>query len=164
VVLVAIIVETGEIVAGANSYISEADLIAYASARGYTFVGDVEVMIIQAMDYIESLNYQGWKVEKDQPLQWPRNGVNIDGYCIENDVIPQALINGLAQTAMAIDQGNSPLIDSPRKTIKEKVGEIEVQYSESSSSTVVNRKILVSLQKLLGNNYGSANTIKVGKG
>lgn len=158
-----IVVEDGSIIVGANSYVSEADLVTFATARGITLTSDEDELIIQAMDYIESLGYKGIKRTRDQSLQWPRIGVIIDGYYFDSDDIPQQLIDGLCQTAIAIDQGNNPLIDSPRKTVRERVGDLEVEYAQGASSVIVNKKILNTLNKLLGNGVG-ANTIKVGKG
>lgn len=158
-----IVVEDGSIVENANSYVSVATFEAYAAARGITLTGDSEQLLIQAMDYIEGLNYQGRKVSADQPLQWPRSGVIIDGYYVDSDVIPQELKNGEMQTAIAIDMGQSPLASITQNAIRKKVGSIEIEYSSSSSNNPINKQINYSLQKLLGSgNFGSG-TIKVSK-
>jgi len=70
-------VEDGSIVTGANSYVSLAAARSYAAARGATVPAadaDLEVMIIKAMDYLESHRDQflGDSVERDQPLSFPR--------------------------------------------------------------------------------------------
>lgn len=157
----AIIVEDGSIVTGANSYVSTTDFTAFATARGVTLVEDEEILLIKAMDYIEQLNYKGVKRTRDQALQWPRVDVYIDGYYFDSDDIPQQLIDGLCQTAIAIDEGNDPLADQVRKTIREKVGDLEVEYAQSSVSAVANKKILNMLNKLLDG--GGTGTIKVSK-
>jgi len=157
-----IIVEDGSIVANANSYVSEAELSTFASNRGITLTGTAAVLIIQSMDYIESLNYKGFKLTDDQSLLWPRTGVIVDGYLISSDEIPQELKDGQMQTCIAIDEGNDPLQDSPRKTKREKVGDLEVEYSDSSSSVVINKKITATLKKLLDGGAGG-NTFKVSK-
>lgn len=157
-----IIVEDGTIVAGANSYVSEADLTAFAAARGITLTSDEDDLLYQAMDYIEAKLYIGYKLTRDQALQWPRGDVKIDGYYIDSDTIPQELKNGLMQTAIAIDQSNDPLQDLPRSTKREKVGDIEVEYSDSATSVVINRKINAALWKLLASGSGT-NIINVRK-
>lgn len=144
-----IVVEDGSIVTNSNSYVSEAELTAYASARGITLVGDEEELLIKAMDYIESLSFIGIKFTRDQSLQWPRVDVVIDGYYVDADTIPQELKNGQMAVALAIDEGNSPLSNVERKTIRERVGEIEVEYSEGSSSTIISRSINAALSKLI---------------
>lgn len=156
----AIVVEDGSIVTGANSYATTAELSAFATARNVTLSGDytTEQLLIIAMDYIESLAYKGMKVRSDQPLQWPRVDVIIDGSYFNSDDIPNQLKNGLMQTALAIDAGNSPQQVAPRKTIREKVGELEVQYATGSSSVTIDPKINYFLYKLLeAGGPGSAN-------
>ncbi len=157
-----ITVEDGSIVTGANSYVSAADLTAFAVARGITLVTSTAVLIPKSMDYIESLLYIGSKSEATQPLHWPRINVYIDGFLFDSDDIPQQLIDGQCQAAIAIDQGNDPLQDLPRTAIRKKVGEIEVEYSTSSSPVSINRKIINTLYKLLTS--GGAGQIRVNKG
>jgi len=159
-----IIVEDGSIVSGANSYVSEAELTAYASARAITLSSDYtsEQLLILAMDYIESLSYKGLKYTSTQVLQWPRLDVWIDGYYLNASTIPSQLKNGLMQTAIAISNGNNPLADQARKTVREKVGDLEVEYSASSSNAVIDKKINAYLAKILAGN-GSNNVI-IGKG
>lgn len=161
----AIVVEDGTGVTGANSYATEAELSAFAAARAVTLSGSytTEQLLILAMDYIESFRFKGWKVLSTQSLQWPRTSVYIDGYYNDDDDIPNELKNALMQTAIAIDAGNSPQQNIPRKTIREKVGDLEVQYAESSVSVVMDKKIQAFLYKLLDNGAGGANT-KAGKG
>lgn len=146
-----IIVEDGSLVSGANSYVSEADLTAYAAARGIIIAGSEDELLIQAMDYIESLDYKGDKWTFDQALSWPRVNVVIDGWVQNVEDIPQQLKDGQMETALAIDAGNGPLIDLPRSTSRERVGEIEVEYTPGTSSTVVVRKINYKLRKILAN-------------
>lgn len=156
-----IIVEDGSIVANANSYISEAYLTTYASDRGITLTQDTDSLIIQAMDYIESLNFIGYKLTEDQPLQWPRGSAVIDGYAVDTDEIPKELQQGLAETCIAIDQGNGPLDAVERSTKKEKVGEIEVEYMDNSSSTTIVKTINSKLRKLIaGGNNGLSFTVR----
>lgn len=156
-----IVVEDGSIVSGANSYVSTTDLTTYATARGITLEAGAETLLIQAMDYIEGLSYKGTKRTRDQALQWPRVDVYLDGYYFESDEIPQQLKDGLCQTAIAIDQGYGPLVDVPRTTVMEKVGEIEVQYAPGGPTKQINVKIKTALWKLLESGGGQ---ITVGKG
>jgi hypothetical protein len=139
----AIVVETGEIVDGANSYVSEADLTSFATARGVTLTGDEEALLIQAMDYIESLSYKGLKKTRDQDLQWPRSGVYIDSYYLDNDVIPEETLG--------------------RKTSREKVGDLEVEYASSSVTNSLDVKIKGFLWKLLNSSGMGSNVINVTK-
>lgn len=116
-----IIVEDGSIVSNANSYVSEAELTSFATARGITLTNSTEELLIRAMDYIEALYFKGVKLTSTQSLQWPRAYVLIDNYYINTDVIPTELKNGLMHCAIAIDQDNDPLQDLVKKN-KEREG------------------------------------------
>lgn len=160
----AIIVEDGSIVDGANSYVTEAELVAYASARGITLVGNTEQLLIIAMDYIESLDYKGIKRKEEQPLQWPRFDVVVDGYYLDIDEIPKLLKEGLMETAIATDAGNDPAQDVPRETRKEKVGPLEVEYATGSSALTIVRRINNKLYKLLKSGGTSGGSFIVDRG
>lgn len=160
-----IVIEDGSIVTGANSYATEAELSTFASDRDVTLSGNYTnaQLLILAMDYIESLMYKGVKLRYNQALQWPRIDVVIDGYYQDSDEIPTLLKNGQMQVALAIDAGNNPQQVAPRKVIKEKVGELEVQYADGSSAVVIDTKIMSFLWKLLAGGSGG-NQMSVGKG
>jgi hypothetical protein len=158
-----IIVEDGSIVDNANSYVTVAELQAYAAARGITIELDEEHLLIRAMDYIESLEFIGYRVQFDQELSWPRQEVWIDGFPLAFNVIPKQLKNAQMSLALEIDAGLDPMQPAPRKTIREKVDVIEVQYSESGSSQPMARSYLIHLQKLLAGG-GGLNNIRVSRG
>lgn len=144
-----IVVEDGTVVSGANSYVTEAELTAFIADRGKSLTGTTAVLLIQAMDFIEAQNFIGVKSEEDQPLQWPRDWVQIDGYYLDDGTIPKELKNAQLATALAIDEGNGPLEDIPRSVRREKVDVIEVEYMDNAASQVINRKIQAALRKLL---------------
>lgn len=146
-----IVVETGVIVIGANSYISAAGLATYADERGVTIAAAApEDLLIEAMDYIESLEFIGDQYTEDQALVWPRSGaVKKKHWYYDSNEIPQALIDGLCEVALAIDAGNSPIANIDRTTIREKVGPVEVEYKAGSSSSTVVKKINTKLNELL---------------
>ena len=104
----ALIVETGAIVAGANSYVSLTDCRAYATARALSLPvadADLEALLISAMDYLEGLRsrYQGAKVSPEtQALQWPRTGVYVDGVAFGETAIPKELKD--AQSRLACEK------------------------------------------------------------
>ena len=146
-----IIVEDGSIVSGANSYVSAADLTTYGTDRGVTISAtNPEDLLIEAMDYIESLDFIGLQYTEDQSLVWPRSGaVKKKLWQYEVTEIPQDLIDGLCETALAIDAGNSPIQNIDRTTVKEKVGDIEVEYKAGSASNTIVKKINTKLKDLL---------------
>ena len=144
-----IVVEDGTVVAGANSYVTEAELTTYAADRGVTLAAATDVLLIKAMDYIESLAFIGDKHKESQPLQWPRDEVYIDRYYIERETIPKELKNGVYTAALAIDAELDPLRIIERATKREKVDVIEVEYMDSAASQTIVRTISAALYKIL---------------
>ncbi len=147
-----IVIEDGSNVAGANSYITEAELATYALDRGVTIAAaDTKVLLIESIDYLESLNYKGFKRFTDQVLQWPRLDVIVDDLLLDSDVIPTLLKDGQAEVALAIDSGESPLANIAR--VKQSVGvgkgAVSVTYANNSQDTTIVRKINAKLQKLI---------------
>lgn len=132
----ALVIENGSLVAGANSYVAVEDARAYADARASILpAGDAEVeaALIVAMDYLESLRaqYQGQKVDPAlQSLQWPRTGVVIDGWQVPTDHIPKELKDAQCQLALEVSAGTDlmPTGDG-REVIREKVDVLETEYA-----------------------------------
>lgn len=135
----AITVEDGTIVSGANSYVSLDDARTYASVRGVTLSAvdaELEPLLIQAMDFLEDLRdrYKGWKRTKSQPLQWPREDVYIDGWHIENTTIPMELKNAQMAAVVELHNGEELMPNAPTNgpTRREKVDVIEVEYDNKN--------------------------------
>ncbi len=155
-----VIVETGAIVSGANSYVSEADLTAYALARGITLSDTPEILILKAMDYFESFapRFKGCKVERDQPLSWPRTGVNLEGWDWSYDEIPRQVINAQLSLCIEISAGEDPNNPSSAvlPTIRERVeGAIEVEYANPGQPLKVQKTQPSSVHiRMLLNNSG----------
>lgn len=150
----AIIVEDGTGVPGANSYVSVAEFEAYALARGVTLTGTPtsEQLLLRAMDYLESLQYIGEIALCGQSLMWPRYGVYIDGHCyINNLTIPQELKNAQMVTALSIDSGMDPLgqLPTPRLISETTVGPITVKYEPGQPYTTIIRRISAMLRRLI---------------
>jgi len=156
-----IIIEDGTVVPGANSYASEAELTTYAADRGITLTAATDVLLIKAMDYIESLSFIGTKYSKSQALQWPRSNVYIDGFYFVPTIIPPALKTGQIATALAIDSENSPLATVERATKREKVDVIEVEYMDNAAAQTIVKTITAALRKLLVNAGSSTTTFAV---
>lgn len=135
----ALTIEDGSGVAGANSYIDVVAARAYAAARGLTLPaadGDVEALLIKAMDFIEAYrgDFQGLKTAAANPLQWPRTGVTLDGYPLAEDTIPQVLKD--AQAQLTVDAQNADLMPTGagREVVMERVDVVQVQYAESGNT------------------------------
>lgn len=80
----------------ANSYVSVEEFAAYWLDRGFDYTvyttPAIQRSLILATDYIEQNNlgmWQGYILEEEQPLQWPRSYVYVQ--CIEADPMPKQL-------------------------------------------------------------------------
>lgn len=106
-----LIVETGSIVANANSYIDDGDLTTFASDYGFTVGADEPTRIqqtLKAMRYVETIllgRVQGHRVSDEQTLSFPRCGVIVDGVELADDSIPATLKNAVMQTVVEIQKG-----------------------------------------------------------
>jgi len=156
-----IIVETGAGLTNSNSYISEADFSTYATDRGVVISGTTNVLLVQAMDYIEQQPFQGSKNSDNQALVWPRYGVYVNDYYIDNDVIPELLKDALCEIALGIDGGNNPLSNIDRQVQREKVGPIDVTYMDGTYEQVYLQAAESKLSKLL---IGGGNNAKIIRG
>ena len=143
----ALVVEDGSVVAGANTYVTLAEFKAWADDRGITYGTDAAVtqQIYRAMDYFERLQFIGNKANENQPLQWPRTEALIDGYYADATEIPAPVKLAVYEAVVVEAAGNSELEVQDRRTLKEKIGDIEVQYADNSE----NRKITPALQYAL---------------
>jgi hypothetical protein len=146
----ALIVENGTIVPNADSYVSVADYQTWADARGFEYDDTViESQILRAMDYIETLRFIGQKSTKAQSLQFPRVGVVVDGFELDFNEIPEQLKKAVFESVKAESEGVSQLANVERRTVREKVGEIEVEYAQNSNSVTSVIAINRALHKLI---------------
>lgn len=146
-----LIVEDGSIVEGANTYVTEAELTAYASVRGVTIENaDREKFLTLAMDYLESLDFKGIKTDDTQPLQFPRKELYIDNVLMPSDEIPLLVKQSQMETAISISQGYNPLAPIDRAVKRERVyGAVEIEYMDNASSTNMIVSVDAKLKKLL---------------
>ncbi len=105
-----IIVEDGTNIANANSFASVATLNTFAADRGYTLPATTElkeIALIKAGEYLNARRneYLGEKVYEDQTMQWPRDGVIIDGVEFADDSIPIELVKAQCQLVVEIHNG-----------------------------------------------------------
>lgn len=132
----ALIIEDGTQVVGANSYVTTTEIKAFATARGIvdfpTADADVEILSTLAMDYLEAKRseYRGTKTSASQSLQYPREGSTVDGVLIANNIIPVELKNAQMQlTIEAHEFGDLAPSSDGYAVAVEKVDVIEVQYA-----------------------------------
>lgn len=111
----ALVVEDGTVVTGANSYVDASFLTDYATARGLTVptaTAELEVLLTLAMDYIESHGerFKGKKTEATQETQFPRTNVVLYGALLGPNTIPRDL--KFAQCQAAVEAQSADLLPS----------------------------------------------------
>ncbi len=136
----ALIVETGAIVTGAESYCTVAFADEYHAKRGnaaWDALDDTdakEPALRKATDYMLAMfkgRWQGTIVDEDQALDWPRYGVIVDGYDVAYDSVPLAVQKACAELAYRASTADlSP--DLSQGVLSESVGPISVTYDKSS--------------------------------
>jgi len=116
------------------------------------------VLLTLAHDYIESLDYIGEKTQETQTDQWPRKDAIVDGEEIDKDTVPQDIIDAEFQTAIAIDQGNSPFATITPSIKSETVDTISVEFQDGAGNRSFDPMINLKLRKYLrGGTVGSGN-------
>lgn len=140
-----IIVEDGSIVTNANSYVTRAEAIAYAADIGVTIADDdaTDALLVAAAEYIDTLEpkLRGVRVERDQPLAYPRDDLVVDGWAWDSSEIPRQVI--LAQMNLVIEQSQgidiynpAPVLTAKRRRVE---GAVEVEYFGGDNSVKLSR-------------------------
>lgn len=133
----ALVIEDGTGVAGANSYITVAEAREFADLRSLFLPvsdADVEALIIKAFDYLEGLDYKGEPASPPQAAEFPRRNLYIQGILFSESSIPFKLKQ--AQCQLTVEANSTELLPTGdgREVVKEKVDVIEVEYAEKGIS------------------------------
>ena len=134
----ALIVEDGTLVEGATSFVSVAEIRAYAAARGRTVPAEdapgdtkIEQAAIVAMDFIQALatRFAGSFTYDGQYLPFPRYGMRVGGVYLAKDAIPEDIKRAQIELALAVLDGIDimPTLDGA-EVKREKVGPLETEY------------------------------------
>lgn len=135
---VTLVVETGAVVSGANTFISKTDADTYHEYRGHASwalasEANRNIALINGADYLcrkYRLAWKGARYDEDQALCWPRSGVsNEDGVALDYDVIPQAVKDAQCEAALIyLTEDMQESQDRGGMIQREKVDVIEVEY------------------------------------
>lgn len=134
----ALIIETGSIVAGADSFATVAEFATYAANYGRTVTDDtteVEALLRRAALQMDYIQWKGCGVTRDQSLSWPRYGVLVNRWELPSTEIPAKVKLGqmaLAADIYADDSAPAELKSGP--IIREKVGPLETEYGDAPRS------------------------------
>jgi hypothetical protein len=135
----ALIVETGAIVSGAESLASVAAADAHHAARGNAAwgvlsTGDKEIALRKATDYMQerySDSWRGVRVSSTQALDWPRSCVYRGVYPVASNIIPDEVIKACCE--LALRASAKALTDDEGAQVKsEKVDVLETVYADGA--------------------------------
>lgn len=133
---VELIVETGAIVANANSFVNETAIINFAKARGVTLPSStdeemdaVAILGIQAMDYLAILPWKGEPVSPVQTTPWPRKNT---GTSTPENIVPPQVREAQLQLSLMTHNGIEliPTYSGSGYLIEQRIGPIVERYSE----------------------------------
>lgn len=100
----ALVIENGSGVLGAESFATADELVTYAANFGKTIPVEpiqIEALLRRAALQMDALPWKGSAVSRDQPLSWPRVGVKRNGWVLPPDKIPPQIKAG--QMALATE-------------------------------------------------------------
>lgn len=160
----ALVVETGNIVPGADSYISLSDARALAAKYGYALPADdteAEAALRNGAMYVglQEPAMCGRRVSAAQSLSFPRTGISLYGFPVANNVVPDQI--KLAQLIAGVEYGSGADVRASsdgRVTTMERVeGAVTVQYADNGNTgaTITITAAMDALRPLLcGANNG----------
>jgi hypothetical protein len=153
-----LVAETGAIVDGANTYITVAEAVAYATRRGVNLGTDgtaIAAMLIKAADYLDTKEtaFQGQRVSSTQALCWPREYACLFDDDIDETTIPQRIKDAQAELVITLSQQVELMLSSNVSVKREKIlNGIEVEYFSPTSTARLPKvdKLLQPLYKSRG--------------
>lgn len=154
----ALIVEDGSMVTGAESYASVVYANGYFIGIGNETWSDLDLSAKEqalrlATQYIQNEYFSVWqgvKRQHTQALDWPRENVLIfgSGSLVANNIIPIELKN--ACCILALKAASSSLYSDKERSVKrEKVDVLETEYFESDSNQKEYREIDAMLRRYM---------------
>jgi hypothetical protein len=159
----ALIVESGAVVAGADCYNSRAVFTAWAAAMGYDIsaydgTSQIDPAIRRGNAWLDReyrARFPGIRVSgRDQPMQWPRAGVvDAEGWDVPSITIPAEIIaaaNEASYRELVSPGSLQPDVAAGGAVIKrEKVGPLETEYAISGDTRATFDAIDAALAGLL---------------
>lgn len=134
----ALVIETGLIIQGAESFATAAELVTYATNFGKVIPADEvtqESLLRRAALQMDAMPWKGKAVNRDQALAWPRAEVKRQGWVLRLDEIPPQIKAG--QMALATEIHADDLVAPETKTgavVSETVGPISTTFAVANKS------------------------------
>lgn len=165
----ALTVEDGTGLAGANSYVSETDFDTYCDDRGITTSGDAEAALIRGTAWIDNTyraRFPGYRLKyRAQALEWPRANA-YDSACnlVASDAVPVEVVNATCEAAIRelTEAGSlAPDLDRGGQIKELGAGSVRIVYGANAPNTTTFQIIDGILAGLLGSTSGfTARTVR----
>lgn len=166
-----LIVETGSIVAGADSYISLVDARTMAALYGWALPATdpaAEIALRNGANYVGLFEpeMKGSRVSAEQSLAYPRKDATVFGFDISETSIPGRLQIAQIAAAVEIGAGLDPRASTDGRVVasEQVTGAVAVSYfnNGNTGATVRITKAIDALKPLLssGNNGSSFNVYR----
>ncbi|MDG9780270.1 DnaT-like ssDNA-binding protein [Metapseudomonas otitidis] len=134
----ALVIENGSIVAGADSFATAAELVTYAAGFGKTIPSDTtaqESLLRRAALQMQGMPWKGGLVSELQTLSWPRYDVYRYNWLVPSNTIPPQIKAGQMALACEIHADD---IDPPElkkgAIIRERVeGAVETEFATAQA-------------------------------
>ena len=171
---ITIIVETGAVATGANSFVSLADFNIYCVDRDYDVSNSpdetIKAALVRAASYLNTLPWKGVKTARANPMCWPRYGMDTsgwneinqpasswlgvldaEGYYIGTSEVPGEVVNAQCEATYLILLGKDmePTLDRGGQVKREKYDVVEFEYFAGASPTTEFKAVTNRLRGLL---------------
>lgn len=158
----ALIIEDGSIIDGANCFVSVADCDTWQAIRGSTTwplgntsLAEKESAIIKATDYLNGFGWKGTRHPGGQLITWPRIGaIDADGFAIGEYIIPKAVIAANCYLAGVIFDGKNvqPILERGGRISSESVDTLSTSFFEDAANRDVH-SVLADLLRGLASEF-----------
>ena len=155
----ALTVEDGTVVSGAEAYDTIANVSTYAGNIGDAtwdaLATDAlrEEAARRATRYMEAkwrLRWKGNKTVETQVLSWPRyNVTDEDGFVVDSDIVPQGVKEAFAEACILTGASTDLEPDIAKLTKRVQAGSVEVEYFPGANPHTVRTKVAGKIQYLL---------------
>lgn len=169
-------VETGQGLANADAYVSVAEVLAYATARGLAFTaatGLQEAAIVRATAYLDArygARFSGSKLkDRDQALRWPRwDALDAEGILIKSDQVPVEIKHATSEAAireLAVPNSLQPDYERGGQVRSLSAGSVSITYQDGATPETIMTSIDNALAGILAPRRAGAITFgKVERG
>ena len=140
---------------GETSYVTLAEAEAYMASRTDSDAWDGlteperEAALVTAARVLDSHRWKGRRVEREQPMAWPRTGTTYDGWDVPSNEVPEVVRRAQMELAAEVAAGEFMAPDELARFSRARVGPIEVDLRDQATQADTPSYIRRMLRDLL---------------